>query len=160
MKKAGLNPALMYGMGGGGGQSVGSGASSNVSGGSAGDPNAGARNIMEFGLMAAQTKLLEAQAKKAEAEATKTSGIETELSNTELQNKQLELEIANITKADTIKGIAANAEIAMQNVQKATNEARVGKETQDAQINRIKYEAIGAMLNNQATEQGIKLDKA
>lgn len=76
MEMAGLNPALMYGMGGGGGTTTGS-AGGNVSGGSAnqnpGEMQAyagmGLQSAMNLQLMQQQKDLLEAQTKKTNAEA-------------------------------------------------------------------------------------------
>lgn len=76
MKKAGLNPGLMYGMGGGGGTTTGS-ASGSVSGGSA---PVGGQEVgmgMQMAMMGAQVRLTEAQAKKAEVEAAKAAGVDT-----------------------------------------------------------------------------------
>lgn len=71
MKEAGLNPALMYGMGGGGGTTTGS-----QSGGSAGKAQ-GQKQMGIEGLMAgAQIELMKAQAKKAAAEAANIRGEE------------------------------------------------------------------------------------
>lgn len=78
MKKAGLNPGLMYGMGGSGGTTTGS------AGGSVGGGNApsGGQEVgmgMQMAMMGAQVRLTEAQAKKAEVEAAKAAGVDTEV---------------------------------------------------------------------------------
>lgn len=66
MKRAGINPALMYGMGGGGGQTVG-GSMPSVNAGTAGDPNT--RGALGMGLMqGAQLALLNAQKENIEAD--------------------------------------------------------------------------------------------
>lgn len=66
MKRAGLNPALMYGMGGGGGQTVGGGMPS-VGAGTAHDPNTrGAINgmgILQGAMLAAQIENIKADTK-------------------------------------------------------------------------------------------------
>lgn len=81
MIQAGLNPALLYGMSGGGGSSA-SGA-----GQAAGVGNPGTQAVM-MGIQAenmkANTQLQRAEAKKAEAEATKTSGTDTEESQSRI----------------------------------------------------------------------------
>lgn len=86
MKKAGLNPALLYGMGGGGGATAHS-ASGNVTGGNA--PTGGQEVIQGVGmgiqtaLMDAQRKNIEADTKLKEATAEKTSGVDTEKTTAE-----------------------------------------------------------------------------
>jgi len=81
MKKAGLNPAMMYGMSGGGGQSSSVSAGS-VSSGAA--PSAGGEGMaglgmgMELALLSAKKDLLQAQAKAANAGAKYTSGAQTD----------------------------------------------------------------------------------
>lgn len=67
MKMAGINPALMYGMGGGGGQTTGQ-ANGNVSSGNA--PTGGQEMAQAMGItsQAAQLSLLEAQRKNIEAD--------------------------------------------------------------------------------------------
>lgn len=97
MKKAGLNPALMYGKGGPGG-TTGSAAGS-VQGQSA---PAGGREVMELtqmglqkAMMEAQIKLAEAQAKKTDVEATKIGGVDTKNVEADTQNKILQQVINN-----------------------------------------------------------------
>lgn len=93
LKLAGLNPALMYGMGGGtGGQSLAG--SPSVGGGNA--PGGGNEVLastgmgMQIGLMAAQKANIEADTKVKEATAAKTSGIDTTKATTENQNAILD----------------------------------------------------------------------
>lgn len=80
LRKAGLNPALMYGMSGGGGTTTGSQGGS-VSGASA--PSGGGEVVNMMGLQRGQTlaeiELIKAQTEKVKAEAEKTSGVDTEL---------------------------------------------------------------------------------
>lgn len=76
LKNAGLNPALLYGMSGGGGVSAAGGQDAGTSG-------AGASQKEMMGLQAqqisAQTRLANAEADKAAAEAKKTEGADTDL---------------------------------------------------------------------------------
>lgn len=71
MRKAGVNPALIYGMSGGGGQTTGN-ASGSVSGATAqqnpGEVQAMTAMGLQMGQMAAQTELLKAQAEKTKTE--------------------------------------------------------------------------------------------
>lgn len=92
MIKAGLNPALMYGMGGGGGTTTGSG------GASVNAPNAaiGGAEIMGMMMQKMQLDMMKAQIEKTEAEKTK---IETETFNIteDTTLKQLEQVIKDYT---------------------------------------------------------------
>lgn len=79
MKKAGLNPALMYGQGGAGGQLAGG------SGGGASGGNAPVNTLsqgMAVGLQAGQQmaniELMKAQAEKLRADTEKTRGVDTQ----------------------------------------------------------------------------------
>lgn len=73
MQKAGINPALMYGMGGGGGQSMGGGIPS-VGGASAQSPNTAKAGGEGMGIMtSAQLQLMQAQADALKAQANKTN---------------------------------------------------------------------------------------
>lgn len=71
MQDAGLNPALMYGMGGGGGTTTGS-----QGGGSASKGNAQRQMGIEGAMAEAQIKLMKAQGEKAGAEADNIRGVE------------------------------------------------------------------------------------
>lgn len=74
LKKAGLNPALLYGMGGGGGATVGGGGGGNVGSGSA---PVGGGEIMGMMMAKANMELLEAQTRKTNVEAKKIAGADT-----------------------------------------------------------------------------------
>jgi len=71
MKKAGLNPALMYGMKGGGGATTGSQSGGSASGGNAGLGMAPqSKGVdMQAGLIAAQTEMMKANARDTNADA-------------------------------------------------------------------------------------------
>jgi len=88
MKKAGLNPGLMYGMGGGGGTTTGGASAQGVSGGNA--PQGGNEVIASQGLamqMKAQTELLQAQKRNIEADTNnKLAGAGKDTATTEGQN--------------------------------------------------------------------------
>lgn len=85
LKEAGLNPALMYGMGGQGGMTTG-----NQGGGSAASGNAPQPQPMELGtamqaaLLDAQRKNIEADTKNKEAETAKIAGVDTEETKTNI----------------------------------------------------------------------------
>lgn len=104
MKKAGLNPALLYGMGGGGGATTGGGSVAGVSGGNA--PSGGGE-IMGLMGMRAQMQLLNAQKENIEADTEqkratteKTSGVDTDLARANVDNAKLDGIIKEVTGTD------------------------------------------------------------
>lgn len=100
LKAAGLNPGLMYGMGGGGGQTTGSGGGQ-VTGGNA--PSGGGEMTTTMGmgiqreLLQAQKDLLVSQTEKNKADAAKTSGADTKNITADTENKILQGIILNYT---------------------------------------------------------------
>jgi len=78
--KAGLNPALLYGMSGGGGTTTGSGGGG-IGGATAAGSTNEAMGMMQQGiqyqLLQAQKDVLTTQAAKNKAEAEKTAGVDT-----------------------------------------------------------------------------------
>lgn len=116
IKGAGLNAALMYGQGGAGGATTGSGGGAMPSGGTPQGGDAGAMGLMQMSQMAAQTKLLNAQAEKTTAEAEKAKGVDTEAGKqqiSESQSRQAAIEFQNsVNKAIGADRIARNYETA------------------------------------------------
>ncbi len=78
MRKAGLNPALMYGKGGQGGSTAGQGGGSAASGSAPGPQGTSSHSLAKDALTSSQVKLNEAQANKLDADTVKTSGVDTE----------------------------------------------------------------------------------
>lgn len=160
MTEAGLNPGLMYGMGGTGGATVGSGTGSSVAGGQAGDPNAGSANQMGMAMMMAQMKNLEANTEKTKAEAEKISTVDTEKVTADTTLQKLEIELKGKTMEDAIKTAKGIASQAISEAYIKTREDEIGSHTFADRVNTIRENAIGALLQNQATKQGIALDQA
>lgn len=102
MKEAGLNPALMYGMGGGGGTTAGAGTA-----GSAGLPQAPTMDIAGNAMQGAQIALTKAQADKLEAETEKTKE-DTKL--TEREILKLSDEMIDAITEDYIAGASTKRE--------------------------------------------------
>ena len=100
MNKAGINPGLMYGMSGGGGQTTGN-ASGSVSGGSAPVGGGEIQAMMGMGLqmqlIKAQKEVLESQAEKNRADAAKTAGVDTKNVSADTENKILQSVILEYT---------------------------------------------------------------
>lgn len=102
LRLAGLNPGLIYGMSGGGGQTTGSGSGGNVTGGQAPTGGGEAQQLMQgmgmnFGLMEAQRRVLETQADKNQADADKTRGVDTANVQADTENKILQQVITKYT---------------------------------------------------------------
>lgn len=100
LKKAGLNPGLIYGMSGGGGTTANI-SPGNVSGGQA---PTGGREIqdmigmgLQYQLLAAQKANIEADTKLKETEATKKGGVDTANIQADTENKILQSVILKFT---------------------------------------------------------------
>lgn len=175
MKDAGLNPGLMYGMGGGGGQSIGAGVPA-ISGGTAQHVNTGALGMQagsQLALLAAQTRALNTQADKNAAEATKTAGTDTTESQTRTDSllqgidnakqqheiQKLEITLKNIenfekqaSQEDRLDYIEYQTKIAARQLTLATNEANLSTETLENKIKTVALDTIGAALRNAKTQ--------
>lgn len=99
MKKAGLNPGLMYGMSGGGGVTTGSGgptAHANAA------PVGGGEilGMMQLRAQQAEIELLRAQTEKTKTEKDKIAGADTDNINADTENKILESVILKYAGAE------------------------------------------------------------
>jgi hypothetical protein len=126
LENAGLNPALMYGMSGGGGATVGGGAT--TSGGASQAPQGGheVMDMLQMQTQKAQIELMEAQANKANTEAQNIKGVQTEntVANTANTNQQTEnAKLEAIIKEYTGKDLKAKYE-ANQTAGNYENKAR------------------------------------
>lgn len=157
MEKAGLSASLMYGGSGAGGGTTGSG------GGGMPTGDTGSAQMMakmQAQAMNADTVLKLATAEKTKAETENISGgvakgLELDNIAKEFQNK-----LNTDSREDQIDVIRATAEKLTGEANKAAAEGAITQATQNEQIERIKEEATGAMLNNLAIRQNIKLSKA
>lgn len=186
LKNAGLNPAIMYGMSGGGGVTTGSqGGGSAASGSAPAYSQPQSMDISNALMMSAQIKLLEAQAKKAEAEADSTRGVEgtkgaaeigkinTEISSLTqgianqkaqegLVKAQTEMQnIDNMVKEATtnnvIDEIISRSEKTAAEARQAMVQADVDEATIENKIDTIRANTVGATLQNTLTRMQIKL---
>lgn len=157
MERAGLNPALMYGMSGGGGQTTGT-----VGAGQAqkADIHDIAGNVAQMRMISAQTKLAEAQAQKAEAEANKIAGIDTELANIQAEIARIDAEVAGKTKQEAINYIKDKADKMLAETVQAQIKQTIDERTYNERVQQIKAESIGAMLENQIKGTNVNLNKA
>lgn len=174
MKIAGINPALMYGMGGGGGQSVGS-ANGNVTGGQApsggGEVQAmtgmGIQTAAQLALITAQKENIEANTVKTKTEAAKIGGVDTALAGTQIaslkqniKNMEANEALTRVTTAlETVKKDIAEDTEAYQKgiIQEQWNRISkevdiirrqddIGAATKVDAIKRIKADAVNAVL--------------
>lgn len=188
LQAAGLNPGLIYGMGGAGGATTGSpGGSVNTStaptGG--GEPTAlagmGLQNAMSLQLMQQQKELMEAQTQKTNAEATKISGVDTTESQTRIDNllqgidnarqqyeiQKLEITLKNIenfekqaSQNDRLDYIKYQTRMALKQLNIAENEAFISSQTYQQKIDIIRQQAIGSVIQNELLKQNIQASKA
>lgn len=157
-QEAGLNPGLLYGKGGAGGQ-TGSANAGAVSGGQAPSSAATRQNEMGMGMMIAQMGNLVAQTEKTKAE-TENIKAGTEKTGIDTATGKLNLDTATKTQDSTITTIRENAYKAISDAAIAAQNQAITEETRDAQIAKIKTEAIGALIENKVKESGLNLNEA
>lgn len=175
MVAAGINPALMYGMKGGGGQTAAANPGQ-VTGGQAtgqqGEVMAMMQNNVQMQLAEAQIELAKSQAKKNNVEADKTAGVDTDEANTRIESlkqgitnqqaqeailkveknlKDIDLAIGNETVKDKIDFIKYNARMAETNLKIAEQNQYIDSQSMQDKLNTIHQTAIGAVLQNTLT---------
>lgn len=162
MEKAGINPALMYGMGGGGGQTANV-QTGNAPGGTAGRDSNDLHGIMGMQLMEAQKRVLETQADKNAAEAEKTKGTDTteSQSRTALNQvtttlKGLEVSKESETYESSLERIKAEASKAIWDAGIASVENNIATETAEAQIAQAKEQLTITTLTQALIEAQTK----
>lgn len=175
LEAAGLNPALLYGQGGGGGATAAGGNAIAGSGQSAGGANTsspqairsqiieGAGMGIQLGLMNAQKRNLEADAAKKEADAAKTAGVDTELAKTAAKLNEARIENVNMSTEE----IAAKAKMwgdtstmLWQQARKYASEADYNEKTMNTRIEKAGYETMGSLLENMETIARTQFTKA
>lgn len=184
LKKAGLNPGLLYGMSGGGGATTGGGGGGMPSVATAEGPSASTRNVMDMMMMQSQMKLTNAQAESAAADAElkrteteKKAGVDTDKVKAEIDNLlqgydnlrqqhtigNLEITMRNIlnyekqaTQENRMQEIATNAKKGLQELQLLQNEAKLSDDLYNSKVTKFKTEVIGASIHNALMQAGIK----
>jgi len=170
MKGAGLNPALMYGMGGGGGQSAGVSAG-NVSGGSA--PVGGGEILggMGIGLQTrAQIELLKAQKENIQADTANKTGdaankplvgknIEANTAKTGIETEigKVQLEIQGKSAMDQIDIINTRAQQAVQELDAQARANEMSWAAYDTELEVRKNAFVTLTIENQL--KGVQIDK-
>lgn len=170
MREAGLNPGLLYGMGGGGGATA-SLASSSMTAPSGGNQKSTPIDIasimgmkQQLELQRAQTENVKAQTEKTKVEAEKIGGVDTEA--TKASAKEAEARTENllqdvlekrVSQQDRMNYIASEARKAIAEVRQQEAQATITEETAQAQIETIKTNAIGATLGNVLLRKDAKL---
>lgn len=168
LKKAGLNPGLLYGMSGGGGATTGpQGTMGNANAPSGGGEMGMVGMGLQNGLMAAQMKLIEAQTEKTKAEAAKTAGIDTDLAKTQVTGMKLDQSFYQQTFDARIEELDRQIEVMRQQARSLDQQTGITEETRNATVLKSQQEAIGQVLTNlligeqtAATTQEIEESKA
>lgn len=116
MKEAGLNPALMYGMGGGQGGTIGQ------VGGGAGQAQGTEYDIgaqaVQLSLMKAQKENIEADTEKKKVEAEKTGGVDTETAKSQQRSIEIDTRVKEAIGIDYLER-QARIEIQRKNSENA-----------------------------------------
>lgn len=176
MKEAGLNPGLMYGMGGGGGQTTGPGGSPGITGGSApyvDTAGMGLERGIQLALLTSQKEVLDSQADKNRADAEAKRGFETKESEARQESiwqgidnmrnthelQKLDMTMKNIenfekqaSQGDRLDYIEYQSKIAEKQMKIIANEQKISDSTLNDNIKKIKADAIGAVLRNELTK--------
>ena len=170
LKEAGLNPALMYGNKGGGGQTTGS-PGSGVSGQSAGTATAsrGAEGMgIQIGLMDAQRKNIEADTKLKEVEANKKAGIDTAVGEATIE--ELKQRVATSKAQEALTWVdqelrQVQASVARQTIKEQMenmeNIVKEGKERIEQlqlsnKLTKAQFDDAVQLLKNQVATEAIK----
>ena len=184
MKKAGLNPGLIYGMSGGGGVSTGSGASQ-VSGGQApsggGEIMGGLQMGLQLGMQQAQMELIKAQAEKTKAEKDKITGVDThavlqsidlmaqqeenarwdwELKRIDWASKQADYYIKQGTIDKAIERFNAETDNLVAEARSKMVQAKVDEKTIDSKIETINANLALTKIEMALKSSGIEVNKA
>lgn len=185
LRKAGLNPGLIYGLSGGGATTTGGGAQS-AGGGTAAGQSGEILGLQQLGiqnrLTEAQTKALESQANLNNVEAKKKSGVDTQLgyttieqikastqnieaqttlTNIETQIKEIEKESQSeiLDKGWNFKILEATADKINHEIIQIANNNWTFNQTKEDVIKTIKQQAINAVLEGILTKAKTNLTK-
>ena len=166
LDKAGLNPGLIYGMGGAGGQtaSITPGQTMKEQAHTA-EPTPAMG--MQLGMLKAQVDNLNADTTLKLAEAKKKAGADT--SNVEANTKLIEMDtewhelqknLLNATFIDQAKAIENNSAKTFEELHQLEMQNQLTEETFQAEVNKRAAESIGALLENAMKESNMKVNEA
>lgn len=174
MEEAGLNPGLMYQMGGAGGTTGGQGGGSAASGHAPQPQSMELGNMLAAAKMKSEIELLQAQKDKlnTETDVIGTTGIEeaktriqkmiAETQNEELKIKltEIQTDIEEINRANKQYQINAEIDNTIENTNKLKLENAITTEAYDDIIEEIKQNAIGRSIENNLNKAKISLTDA
>lgn len=157
LKDAGLSASLMYGGQGAGGATAEAGSAGQVTGGANADsPSSKLMASTQAQQMMANIELTKAQTEKTNAEKDNISGGIKEGLEQDNIAKKFQNEFNKDSREDNLRSITSYANKLLGEANEAGVKGAIAEGTQIEQQERIKTEAVGAMLNNIATIQGVK----
>ena len=159
MKDAGLNPGLMYGMSGGGGQTIGSQGGGSAQGGNSHAPmDIGAS--VQAGLMMAQASKLKAETEKIKEETKSETGkMENMLAEKgDIFREQMAEAYWKIQNSTGEKLMTETNKI-WEEAQLLNKQNKITRETMDDVIEGARLEAINKALQNSLTAENINKTK-
>lgn len=164
IKNAGLNPALMYGMGGGGGVSANGAQGQGVTQPTDRSVEMGLKQQglgLQLASIASQVDLNKSQAKKNEAEAEKISGVDTKVQEATIDNLIAQTSNEKVKKGLILGQIrVADAEEELKRntadwTQEKTEETRWNIKSLQKGIDKLIQEINGMKLDNELKEKTI-----
>ena len=165
LKKAKLNPALIYGMSGGGGTTAGSASAGGVS-------NPGTQAVgmgLQAAMLASQIRLNESEANKNDADADKTRGVDTDLARAQenLTNFNAKLsELKGYLTQEDIDNAKLYGDKLVQEVRLLENQADISDETMQNEIEmsaqkllNMQWEGFLKQMQGELTAEEVKIAK-
>lgn len=173
LKKAGLNPGLIYGMGGGTGGTTAATPAQGTSGSHA--PTGGGEAMglmmqqMQLGLMEAQRENIQADTENKKADTTNkpimgenikasTASITQGITNQQTQNALMQAQ--KLATETNIENTQTQTKLIEDQIQLMDRDIEVNNATKEDKILQIKQEAINAIILGEVMKQGIQVDKA
>lgn len=156
LNKAGLNPALLYGMGGGGGTTAGTGGGTGVSGGIAAGHSGEVQQMLGMGI---QRELLLAQKENIQAD-TDLKKADAKNKGADTENKYLTNEFLMKTMEDRIDIINTDRARQIEELDIAIGNKKVERATRMKRIEEINLRAATALIEQKLADQLTKESKA